>query len=468
MQRGSAVKSVFKNKMIGLTCVAVLSAAGCATVTSPVQVEPLPDSEGKAQMVSFAPQSVQTVADRRIGDALDQMRELVESVEPGKLGLRAQVVSHHNFAQGVALKDLFAKNGLFVRFDPTTLGSRPTEAPLFIAAVGDLLSYLEDVLGLYVRVEGAGTFVVSECKEIVYNVPANASEYFRPTDLSLIMSHPDARVSYLKVGKLYVYDDRIGHYRISEYIKGVENLIRNGKTLHPRSVPSSSDTGSSEDASFVSSWSRSRNAGQDSLDDIVRRLTVIERRLDEKSLDMQLSDLRSRLVALERRLSETASASVAFEEPSVNVDQRMKVEVARKIRKDPPLAQSGDETKTETVAPQKARTKETGQQAGDSIASSSADNRSKPSVGEGSPSFASGKAMNVFVGSFHTATRAKKVRSEIAEKSGEEPKIMRVPDGDDGEWYVLYYRVDSVDAGKDLMERLSAVGVESYMRPAKR
>lgn len=409
MQRGSAVKSGFRNSLVGLACVVVLS--GCATATGPVRVDSLPETAGGAKSASVSQQD-QQAPEKKIGDALDQMRNLVESVQPGLLGMRSQVVSRHNFSQGVPLKELFASNGFFVRFDPVSLGHRPTEAPLFIGTVGDLISYLEDVLGLYVRVEEAGTFIVSECKEIAYDAPADAADFFRPMDLARIMSHPDARVSYFKVGKLYAYDDRAGHRRIAEYVQAVERSIRRSREVQ---------TVSGGGISWSSS--KARDKVLERLDEIERRLAVLDRRLDDKALDMQLADLRARVVALERRPVESISTTMQAK-PVVSVERRMQTEVAHKVRKDPPVSQEAAESQG-----------------------------------------VSSSGLMVYAGSFRSEAQAKAHQAHLAKRLGKEPAVFLASNG----WYAVYYRVESESAGKELMDRLKENGVPSpYMRFEKR
>lgn len=409
MQRGNAVKSrLLRNSLIGLACVVC---SGCATVTGPVQVEALPDAKGGGREVPAT--TAQAVSEKKIGDALDQMKRLVDATEPGLLGAKSQVVGHHNFLAGTPLRQLFVENGFFVRFDPASLGQRPTEAPLFIGTVGDLISYLEDVLGLYVRMEDVGTFVVSECKEIAYDAPADAADFFRPGDLVHIMSHPDARISYFRVGKLYVYDDRTGHRRITEYVDAVSKAIHQTKELHAAGTPR------------TISWSSSRVQDKilQRLEGIEKQLAVLRVRLDEKALDTQLADLRARVVALERQRAvavPSLSSRNESPQPVVPIKKQMETAVAHKIQKD------------SLTPPEAPKTEESG----------------------------TSRTIIVYAGSFRDESAAQKHQTYLVKRLGMEPKIYRDSKG----WYAVYYKVNSVSASRDLMARLKAIGVDSFMR----
>jgi len=271
-----------------LAVAAALSTAGCAAMTGPVRVDPL---LGDAQNAVEGPLA-QDPPVEEIGTVLDEVKKLVAESSPGLQGVRTQLLRRHDFEAGSTLSDLFLTNGLFVRFDPASVGMRRTHAPLFLATVGDIISYLEDVLGLYVRVQEAGTFVVSECSETAYSAPAGASEYFAAKDLSLLMSHPDARVIYMRTGALFVYDDRSGHERAKAYLKSVQRAIRDGVSL-------AETIGNESRKLLFGSW-KANNAVLARLAEIERRIAAIESRVNKEGLDLQVADLRSRVIALEQ------------------------------------------------------------------------------------------------------------------------------------------------------------------------
>ncbi len=198
---------------------------GCGATSGPIHVPPLPSASSRAEPSGSA--TVSGVAGQSISNELDQMRNMMAETSPGVARARQQVLQVHNFPEGTSLRRVFLSNNLFARFDPDLLGFSRMKSPIFFATAGDIMDYLQNVLNLYVRVEGSGTFIISRCVERAYSVPPNAGVFFSVARLRMLKSDIDGRSTYVPTGVLYVYDDHTGQSRVRAYVKSLRDLKDN-------------------------------------------------------------------------------------------------------------------------------------------------------------------------------------------------------------------------------------------------
>lgn len=151
------------------------------------------------------------------------------------VSVRSSLLEKHSFPAGSTLASFFNDNGLTVMFDFPEIGNRKINQPIFFATVGDLLDFVTEILGYKVSVRGRGIYIISECWEDIYSVPPEAGRFLIPKAFITLMDHKKASVRYLpEVGRIYFYDDKKGHQRLSDYVRAISEVLRREEYLWHR------------------------------------------------------------------------------------------------------------------------------------------------------------------------------------------------------------------------------------------